>query len=112
MALFLPSIQRVNERRAQHRFEQYFECTWQSEWGEERSRVSNLSEGGCYVETRRAVPQGTPLPALTIVLPTGEVTVEGVVVHSMRGVGFAVQFIDVGADAHAMLSAFRVDGAG
>lgn len=103
---------RVNDRRRQHRVEQYFECTWHSEWGEERSRVSNLSEGGCYIESRRAVPRGTPLPTITIELPTGKVTVEGVVVHSMRGVGFAVHFTDLDAHALAMLSACRVHGAG
>jgi hypothetical protein len=95
----------VNERRQQHRFEQYFECTWHSEWGEERSRVSNLSEGGCYIESRRTVPQGTQLPVITLMLPTGEITVHGLVVHSIRGVGFAVQFTDVDEDAHARLSA-------
>ena len=95
----------MNERRRQHRFEQYFECTWHSDWGEERSRVSNLSEGGCYVESRRAVSQGTELPAITILLPTGEITLQGTVVHAIRGVGFAVEFTDVDADAYARLSA-------
>ena len=95
----------MNERRQRQRFEQYFECTWHSEWGEERSRVSNLSEGGCYIETRRAVPQGTQLSAIIITLPTGEITLQGSVVHAIRGVGFAVQFTDVDADAHATLSA-------
>jgi hypothetical protein len=95
----------VNERRQQHRFEQYFDCTWHSDWGEERSRVSNLSEGGCYIESRRAVSQGTQLHAITILLPTGEITLQGMVVHSIRGVGFAVEFTDTDADAHVTLSA-------
>lgn len=106
MALFLPWTSRVNERRRQHRLEQYFECTWDSEWGEERSRVSNLSEGGCYIESRLAVPQGTQLSAITIMLPVGEITLQGTVVHSIRGVGFAIQFTDVDADARARLSVF------
>ena len=105
MALFLPWIQDVNERRRQHRFEQYFECTWLSDWGEERSRVSNLSEGGCYIESRRAVSPGTHLPAIILLLPTGEITLQGTVVHAIRGVGFAVEFTDVDADAHDKLSA-------
>ena len=93
----------MDERRRHPRVEQYFECAWHSEWGQERSRASNLSEGGCYIESRRAVAQGTRLPAITIMLPTGEINVQGVVVHSIRGVGFAVQFIEVDADAHARL---------
>lgn len=95
----------MSERRRQNRFDRYFECRWHSEWGEEHSRVSNLSDGGCYIESRRTVPQGTQLPAIIIMLPTGEIALQGVVVHSIRGVGFAVQFTDVDADAHARLGA-------
>ncbi|HET9194403.1 MAG TPA: PilZ domain-containing protein [Vicinamibacterales bacterium] len=95
----------MDERRRHQRVERYFECAWHSEWGEEHSRASNLSEGGCYVESRRAVSQGTRLPAITIMLPTGEITVQGVVVHAIRGVGFAVQFAAVDAEARARLSA-------
>lgn len=94
----------MDERRRHQRVEQYFECAWHSEWGEERSRASNLSDGGCYIESRRAVSQGTHLPAITIMLPKGEITVQGVVVHAIRGVGFAVQFTEVGADERARLS--------
>ena len=96
----------MDERRRHQRVERYFECAWHSEWGEEHSRASNLSEGGCYVESRRAVSQGTHLPAITIMLPTGEITVQGVVVHAIRGVGFAVQFAADDAEARARLCAF------
>ena len=94
------------DRRRQQRVEQYFDCVWVSEWSEERSRVSNLSPEGCYIECRSAAPrEGTSVLAITITLPTGEVTVQGTVVHSIRGVGFAVQFTAVDEDAHAALSA-------
>ena len=86
--------------------EQYFECTWLSEWSEERARVSSLSPTGCYIECRSTVPpEGTPLSAVTIALPTGALTLQGTVVHSIRGVGFGVQFNDVDEEAHARLSA-------
>ena len=94
------------DRRRQQRVEQYFDCVWVSEWSEERSRVSNLSPEGCYIECRSTVPrQGTAVSAITVSLPTGEVTMQGTVVHSIRGVGFAVQFTAVDEDAHATLSA-------
>lgn len=92
------------ERRRQQRLERYFECTWISAWSEERSRVSSLSPEGCYIESRSAVPEGTQLPCITITLPSGELTLQGTVVHSIRGVGFAVQFTDIDGDAHARLS--------
>ena len=95
-----------NDRRPQPRVERYFDCTWLSDWSEESARVSNLSPAGCYIECRKAVPaEGTPLTAITIALPTGEITLQGTVVHAIRGVGFAVHFIDVDEDARARLSA-------
>lgn len=102
----------ANDRRQQARVEQYFDCTWLSDWSEERSRVSSLSPTGCYIECRSAVPpEGTPLDAITVALPTGEITLQGTVVHAIRGVGFAVQFTKVDDDVHARLSALeRGDG--
>lgn len=77
-----------------------------SDWSEERSRVSNVSPTGCYIECRTvAPPAGTPLAAITIKLPHGDITLQGTVVHALRGVGFAVHFTDVDEDAHARLSA-------
>ena len=94
------------DRRRQQRVEQYFDCVWVSDWSEERARVSNLSPEGCYIECRSAVPrEGASVLAVTVTLPTGEVTVQGTVVHSIRGVGFAVQFTEVDEDTHARLSA-------
>ena len=94
------------DRRRQQRLEQYFDCVWVSDWSEERSRVSNLSPEGCYIECRSAVPsEGTSVLSITLTLPTGEITLQGTVVHSIRGVGFAVHFTEVDEDAHARLSA-------
>jgi hypothetical protein len=96
----------ATDRRQQSRVEQYFDCTWTSDWSEERARVSNLSPTGCYIECRTvAPPAGTPLAAITIKLPHGDITLQGTVVHALRGVGFAVHFTDVDEDAHARLSA-------
>jgi hypothetical protein len=96
----------ASDRRQQARVEQYFDCTWLSDWSEERARVSNLSPAGCYLECRSVAPAaGTPLTAVTINLPTGEITLQGIVVHTLRGVGFAVQFTDVDDAARARLSA-------
>ena len=85
--------------------ERYFECTWPSEWGEEHSRVSNLSPTGCYIESRSAVPvEATTLSDIMITLPGGAITLQGTVVHAIRGVGFAVEFTDLDQDTHDVLS--------
>jgi len=100
------SNRELDDRRREQRVERYFDCTWLSDWSEERSRVSNLSPAGCYIECRTTVPpEGTALSAITVTLPTGVITLRGTVVHAIRGVGFAVQFTEVDEDAHARLSA-------
>lgn len=96
----------LSERRRRQRIEQYFECTWLSAWGEEKCRVSSISPTGCYIDSRFTVPaQGASVPEITLTLPTGQVTVQGEVVHAMPGVGFAVRFTEVDADTSARLTA-------
>jgi hypothetical protein len=97
---------KTTDRRRADRVDQYFDCTWLGDWGEESARVSSLSTSGCYIDSRSAVPQlGTAL-TITITLPTGEITAQGTVVSAMRGVGFAVQFTGLDDDTHARLSAY------
>ena len=97
--------QKTTDRRRAERVEQYVDCTWLGDWGEETARISSLSTSGCYIDCRSAVPPlGTAL-TVTIKLPNGEITVQGTVVSAMRGVGFAVQFIELDDDTHARLSA-------
>ena len=95
------------ERREQRqRVARYFDCTWLSQWGEERARVSSLSPTGCYVESRRSVPaEGTVVDELTIALPTGTVNLQGTVIDAMSGVGFAVRFTESDTKTRECLSA-------
>jgi len=98
--------QSSDERRRRHRVEQYFDCSWLSDYGEEVCRVSSLSPTGCYIEGRFSVPPvGSPIQAITVTLPTGPITVQGEVVHAMPGVGFAVRFTEVDDRARARLTA-------
>ena len=85
-----------SQGRQRQRIVRYFDCTWSSEWGEERCRVSSLSVTGCYVEGRFSVPAaGTMVRNLSVVLPNGTLTLEGMVISAMRGVGFAVRFTEL-----------------
>lgn len=100
------STQTPPERRQRLRVEQYFDCTWLSDWGEEQCRISSLSPTGCYIEGRFSVPpMGTPVQEITVTLPTGSITVAGEVVHAIPGIGFAVRFTDVDDEARARLNA-------
>ena len=93
------------ERRQRQRTEQYFDCTWISVWGEERSRVSSLGPTGCYIESRTTPTEGSDVPEIVIHLASGPITVQGTVISTMRGVGFAVRFTEVSQDADERLSA-------
>jgi hypothetical protein len=100
-----PASDEGRERRQRQRTELYFDCSWVSVWGEERSRVSSLSPTGCYIESRSTPAEGTVVRDITIHLPAGPITLQGTVISAMRGVGFAVRFTEVTKDAVDRLSA-------
>jgi len=83
-------------RQQRQRVARYFDCTWLSQWGEERARVSSLSPTGCYIESRFSVPpEGAVVREITLALPTGTVHLQGTVMDAMSGVGFAVRFSEL-----------------
>jgi hypothetical protein len=67
--------------------------------------VSSLGPTGCYIESRTTPTEGSDVPEIVIQLASGPVTVQGTVISTMRGVGFAVRFTEVSQDAEERLSA-------
>jgi len=97
-------------RQERQRIERHLDCTWLSQWGEERCRISSLSPTGCYIDSRFTTPaEGTLVQDITIPLPTGNLVLQGTVLDSMRGVGFAVRFTDVDEDIRDRLSVLVQD---
>ena len=100
-----PTPQPASDRRQHPRTDRYFDCTYTTAWGSAEGRVNSLSPNGCYIESRTAaLAGGTILEDVTISLPAGPLSLRGVVINPTRGVGFAVQFSDVDADAQKTLS--------
>ena len=96
---------RNGRQQQRQRIERHFDCTWLSTWGEEKSRISSLSPTGCYIDSRFTTPpEGTVVEDITITLPIGDVALQGTVINTMRGVGFAVRFADVDKDTRDRLS--------
>ena len=96
---------RNGRRQQRQRLERHFDCTWLSTWGEEKSRISSLSPTGCYIDSRFTTPpEGTVVEDITITLPIGDVALQGTVINTMRGIGFAVRFTDVDKDTRDRLS--------
>lgn len=93
-------------RARRHRIAHYFDCTWSSQWGLERARVSSLSPTGCYIETRISVPaEGVEISDLLVSLPTGPVSLRGTVVSAEPGIGFAMRFTQLDAPTLDSLNA-------
>jgi len=100
------STQSPSERRQRLRVEQYFDCTWLSDWGEEQCRISSLSPTGCYIDSRFTVPpEGTHVREICLAVPGGaELSVHGTVLCPTPGVGFAVRFADMDDETRGTLN--------
>ena len=97
---------RQPQRPQRQRIDRYFECNWLSDWGEEQTRVSSISPTGCFIDSRFTVPpSGTHVQELSVALPSGCITVGGMVLSARPGVGFAVRFTEVDAATRARLIA-------
>jgi hypothetical protein len=68
------------------------EVTLESASGRRTVRISDISLGGCFIETISQLDQGERA-AFEIMRPNGEkVNFAGTVVYAMQGVGFGVKF--------------------
>lgn len=85
----------MDDRRAKPRLSVHLDAVWQG--GEERhsARVTDLSEGGCYLDTVGEVMSGE-IVAFRVLLPDGDwLYLEGEVRHHHHGLGFGVRFVDL-----------------
>src|SRR5688500_20289820 len=85
----------MDDRRSKPRLSVHLDAVWQG--GEERhsARVTDLSEGGCYLDTVGDVMVGE-IVAFRVLFPDGDwLYLEGEVRHHRHGVGFGVQFVDL-----------------
>ena len=75
------------ERRADTRARGPFDGAWNGASGRQAIRISDISEGGCFVESLATLPPGDRV-VLTIGLPaSGTVEVSGEVVTMEPGIG-------------------------
>lgn len=85
----------MDERRSKPRLSVHLDAVWQG--GEERhsARVTDLSEGGCYLDTVGEVMVGE-IVAFRVLLPDDDwLYLEGEVRHHRHRMGFGVQFVDL-----------------
>ena len=63
--------------------------------GKRSARISDISIGGCYIDTIAQIPVGEPL-SLYIAATSGEsMRFDGKVAYLLDGFGFGVEFVDL-----------------
>src|SRR5829696_965074 len=85
----------MDDRRSKPRLSVHLDAVWHG--GEEKhsARITDLSEGGCYLDTVGEVLVGE-IVAFRVSLPDGDwLYLEGEVRHHRHGRGFGVQFVDL-----------------
>lgn len=93
----------MDERRSKPRLSVNLDAVWDRDEARHSARVTDLSEGGCYLDTVGEVMSGDVV-AFRVMLPDGDwLYLEGEVRHHRHGFGFGVRFIELNDDQLAKL---------
>ena len=81
--------------RQNDRFSYLAEVELEFASGKSTARISDISLGGCYIDTIAQAPIGEPL-TLQLIASTGETKqLRGRVTYALEGFGFGVEFVDL-----------------
>ena len=93
------------DRRSKPRLSINLGVEWESDGEKLSARISNLSEGGCYLDSVGDVRRGE-IVGFRILLPDDDwLYLEGEVRHYTAGEGFGVQFVDLNEEQEDKLKA-------
>jgi hypothetical protein len=85
----------MNNRRRDDRLEVCLDAAWDGKSGNYTARVTDLSEGGCYLDTLGEANVGEIL-SFKVQAPTGEwLELTGEVAHETPPLGFGVRFVSL-----------------
>ena len=95
----------MDERRSENRFEVCLDAKWEGT-RHLPARITDLSEGGCFVDTTGETYIGEVL-TFRVQLPDGAwLDLTGEVAHQHRTVGFGLRFSDLSDEQLEQLRAF------
>ena len=84
-----------DDRRTEKRWDVCLDAVWEGESGRYTARVTDLSEGGCYIDTLSQASVGE-LVNFKLLLPGGDwLYLRGEVAHRTPPLGFGVRFVDL-----------------
>lgn len=104
----------MEDRRAKPRLRVSLDAMWDSSTEAHSARITDLSEGGCYLDSVGEVRQGE-IVGFRVLLPDDDwLYLEGEVRHHTAGAGFCVQFVDLNDEQteklHTLLRIARESG--
>ena len=95
----------MSDRRTEKRWDVCLDAVWDGKSGNYQARVTDLSEGGCYVDSLGEAQVGEVI-VFKLQLPEGEwLELTGEVAHQTPPLGFGLRFIDLTDDQHERLRA-------
>jgi hypothetical protein len=96
----------MDERRSGQRWDVVLDAVWDGTSGNYTARITDLSDGGCYMDSLGDVIMGEPVN-LKFQLPNGEwLELSGEVAHHTPPMGFGVRFLNLSESKLATLRAF------
>ncbi len=85
----------MSERRREDRWVVCLDAVWDGKSGNYSARITDLSEGGCYVDTLGEAMVGEIL-SFRIQLPNGQwLQLSGEVAHQTPPLGFGLRFVEL-----------------
>ena len=88
----------MSERRNEKRLEVCLDAVWDGKSGNYSARITDLSEGGCYVDTLGQAQVGEVL-SLKLQLQNGDwLELTGEVAHQMPPLGFGIRFVNLNSE--------------
>lgn len=99
----------MSDRRTENRLEVCLDAVWDSTSGNYAARITDLSEGGCYVDSLGQALVGE-LVKIKLQFQNGDwLEVTGEVAHQMPPLGFGIRFVDLDPETVAALRAALTD---
>ena len=95
----------MSERRTEIRRDVCLDAVWDGKSGNYEARVTDLSKGGCYVDTMGEAQVGEAI-VFRLALPDGNwLELTGEVAHETPPLGFGLRFINLTDEQHEQLRA-------
>ena len=93
----------MSDRRNEKRWDVCLDAVWDGKSGNYTARVTDLSDGGCYVDTMGEAQIGEVI-VFKLQLPDGEwLELSGEVAHQTPPLGFGLRFVDLTDQQHEKL---------